>query len=264
MIEVLIATGLVTSVAMAFASFVNQQSRSVAAMSAKQSALGLQSYLTQTLKSSDVCGRMARNKEFDTSKNPSPTSLSFGRIYSGKTGTATLIQTTTDDGKPQPLSDSDSQYTIRSIRLENIFKLDDSETKYHGEYKVRFQSPPGFAELMPITVPVVLNVESAGGGNKRITECGQTSSEGDVGSFCGLGEYSCVSGVGGNCGSSLIHTIATCQGEFPKRVGDKCPLGYISQKVDTYESYGTRYGEYDQTFRETTIHSKITCVKAKE
>ena len=260
LIEVLIAVALISTMAIAFASFTNNQLRATSTMQAKLDMIVMQNYLIQALGNDDVCTRNVLNREFEapgtsTEANPLDLQLNLPRLYSASTGNQTVV------ARGDNLNGSNSPYTIQSIQLGNIYQLDAGKQSFHADYLINVQSPTGYMTMKPIMIPVVL--QTTGSGDSRtIASCGSAASTGR-GEFCGLWRYnSTEAGIGGT--HSGYTAIVSCgdanrpmmrNGRF-----DGCPDGYRITELSR-ETRGLTCPSSQSVCNDTATVAMITCIR---
>lgn len=173
LIEVLVALGLVSMIAMAMASMFSSQQKSIRYFSQKQEMIDLKAIMQQQLAKINVCTWQVKDKVIDVSmatseSSPSPTviALKDDAIYQGIDDTSAVIAKA-----GQRLPTSLNGIFVASVSFKNIYATG-NPNEYKGVFDVSFDASSLVFAAKPVQVQQIIKTTAADPLNaKRIDSC---------------------------------------------------------------------------------------------
>ncbi|MFS4459425.1 type IV pilus modification PilV family protein [Bdellovibrio sp. HCB2-146] len=164
LVQILVGVGLLSFLAMIFASTSLSQQRQIKHLERKQDVIELRNYATLILQQSDICScQVNPNLTQDNSNDPqlhfdatAPVAsqrIPFSKLRTGCAADSTILvesDTTLNSG-----------LRIRSIELANLRSINSSPTNWLGEWVISFQAGDGEIPLKPIRLVQRLELETA-------------------------------------------------------------------------------------------------------
>lgn len=164
LVQVLVGVGLLSFLAMIFASTSLSQQRQIKHLERKQDVIELRNYATLILQQSDICScQVNPNLTADNSNDPQ---LHFDSTATSGTQKISFSKLRTGCAVDSPVLVEDnsalnSGLRINSIELANLRAINNSPTNWLGEWVISFQAADGEIPLKSIRLVQRLELETA-------------------------------------------------------------------------------------------------------
>lgn len=147
LIEVMVAAGIASIIALVVAGMISQMRRSLVSIERKQSLLQFQNSMFVSFQNGDVCGWQLKEsapgvpRTIDLSKPPNAVTkiipdaeIAFSKLYQGVDSTAPILAQAAD-----VIAGTNS--VVNSIQLKNVTAVDKDSGFYSGDIEVEIQFP---------------------------------------------------------------------------------------------------------------------------
>lgn len=239
LIQVMIAAGIMSIIALSVASMLADQNKEIKAISEKLLTKEIESQMKALFANTDYCNCVFRGKKFNTVVG-SEGLVSSDQLTELKTGFTTLT-TDTPPCSPQPTSFiptvgstvTGSQLTIAEVGLTHMQLV--SPTNYKADIKVKFGNSIRALNSIETNISFTIDPTANTPTNRPFASCGSTAS--------GLPlSTSLVWGKGIVIGQNLLGITLNCP------AGKKI-AGWIPKPANVYPGHGC-YGGYAISYRQ--------------